>query len=273
MASDACGGLRNYRKYSPLVTRYSPLNSIFAPTMQLVIDIGNTKIKIAVFNGDEALEYFALPKLAYKKFEDIFKKYPKLNRCIICSVSEDIAALKGLLEQHLKITVFNHNTPLPITNKYDTPKTLGYDRLAGAVGAFDLNKGKNVLVIDSGTCITYNFITAKGEYLGGAISPGLDMRFSALNHFTAKLPLVEYEEGGKLIGTDTKYSILSGVINGMAFEMDGFIDAYAAKYKGLQVILTGGNAVRFEHALKNRIFAHPNLVLWGLKTIHNYNEK
>lgn len=241
--------------------------------MQLVIDIGNTKIKIAVFDGNKALEYFALPKLAYKKFGDIFKKYPKLDRCIICSVSEDIEALKGLLEQHLVIRVFNYKTKLPITNKYNTPKTLGYDRLAGAVGANNLYKGKNILVIDSGTCITYNFINAKGEYLGGAISPGLDMRFNALNHFTAKLPLVEYEEEAKLIGADTKYSILSGVIHGMAFEMDGFISAYAAKYKGLQVVLTGGNASRFEHALKNPIFAHPNLTLWGLNTILNYNEK
>lgn len=241
--------------------------------MQLVIDIGNSKIKIAVFDGDDALEYFVQPKLVYKKFEDIFKKYPQISKCIMCSVSDDIEALKGLLEQHLKITVFNHNTQLPITNTYATPKTLGYDRLAGAVGAYSLHKGKNVLVIDSGTCITYNFISSKGEYMGGAISPGLDMRFNALNHYTAKLPLVEFEENPPLTGTNTKYSILSGVINGMAFEMDGFIDAYAAQYKGLQVVLTGGNAHRFEHALKNRIFVHPNLVLLGLKKILDYNEK
>lgn len=241
--------------------------------MQLVIDIGNSKIKIAVFSGDEALEYFSLPKLVYKKFEDIFKKYPKLNRCIICSVSEDIDALKALLEQHLEIKVFNHKAKLPIANVYETPKTLGYDRLAGAVGAHSLYTGKNILVIDSGTCITYNFINTKGEYMGGAISPGLDMRFKALNHYTAKLPLVEYEENSPLTGSNTKYSILSGVIHGMAYEMDGFISAYAAKHKGLQVVLTGGNAHRFEHELKSPIFVNPNLVLLGLKKILDYNEE
>ncbi len=241
--------------------------------MQLIIDIGNSKIKIAVFNGQDLVEFNSFPKLTYKKFEDLFTKYPALSSCLICTVSDDIDALKGLLEQHLKITVFNYKTKIPVTNLYGTPKTLGYDRLAGAIGANNLYKGKNVLVIDSGTCVTYNFVSAKGEYLGGSISPGLDMRFNALNHFTAKLPLIEFEEIDQLTGDDTKYSILTGVINGMAYEMDGFINAYTAKYKQLQVVLTGGNAPRFEKALKNSIFVHPNIVLWGLKTILDYNNE
>ncbi len=241
--------------------------------MQLIIDIGNSKIKIAVYEGKNLVEFGTLPKLTYKKFEDYFKKYPTIKSCLICSVSDDIEALKALLEQHIPVTVFNHKTKIPVTNLYSTPKSLGYDRLAGAIGAANLNPGKNVLVIDSGTCVTYNFVTAKGEYLGGSITPGLDMRFSALNHFTAKLPLVEYEEIDQLTGNDTKYSILTGVINGMSYEMRGFIDAYRSKYKDLVVVLTGGNAPRFEKALKNSIFAHPNLVVWGLKVILDHNEK
>lgn len=242
--------------------------------MQLIIDIGNSKIKVAVYNGQELVEYMALPKLTYKKFEDLFRKYPQLTRCFLCSVSDDVEALKALLEQHLTVSVFSHKTPIPLTNLYSTPKTLGYDRLAGAIGANNLFKGQNVLVIDSGTCITYNFVTAKGEYLGGSISPGLDMRFNALNHYTAKLPVVEYEDINILTGADTKYSILTGVIHGMAYEMEGFINAYTEKYGSLQAVLTGGNATRFEEALKkNSIFAHPNIVLWGLKTILDYNEE
>lgn len=241
--------------------------------MQLIIDIGNSKVKLAVYDGDTAVEFITMQPLAYKKFEDLFRKYPKLHSCMICSVSADIEALMELLKQHLKVYTFNSKSRLPITNLYATPKSLGYDRLAGAIGAYNLHPHRNVLVIDSGTCVTYNFVNQKGEYLGGSITPGLDMRFSALNHFTAKLPLVEYEEIDRLTGNDTKYSILTGVINGMAFEMDGFIKAYNAEHPGLITCITGGNAPRFEKALKNSIFAHPNLVLWGLKVILDYNEE
>jgi type III pantothenate kinase len=163
-------------------------------------------------------------------------------------------------------------TNIPVTNFYKTPDTLGKDRLAGIVAAHSLYVKENVLVIDAGTCITYDLITTKGEYYGGSISPGLNMRFKALHTFTEKLPLVSLLNFEELIGTDTNTSILSGVINGLIAETDAIIERYKELYSALKIIICGGDAQFLVDRLKNSIFAVPELVLIGLNEILDYNE-
>jgi type III pantothenate kinase len=148
---------------------------------------------------------------------------------------------------------------------------LGADRIALVAGAIEIYDKQNVLVIDAGTCITYDFITAKNEYLGGGISPGMGIRFRSLNTFTQKLPLIEYREEFQLIGKNTENSILSGVLNGVICEIDGIIEKYKENFGELQIILSGGNTIFFDKRLKNNIFAFPKLLLYGLNSILNYN--
>src|SRR5690606_34521365 len=178
-----------------------------------------------------------------------------------------------------KVFYFNHQLPIPITNGYATPETLGADRLAGVIGAKNIYPENPVLVIDAGTCITYDFIDKAGFYAGGSISPGLRMRFKAMNHFTGKLPEVEVDmniTGFKSsYGKDTQESLISGVVNGLLFEVEGFIKKYNNQYLDLRVILCGGDSTFFDTRLKNSIFAHqillePNLVMIGLNTVVNY---
>jgi len=166
----------------------------------------------------------------------------------------------------------NHSTPIPLDNKYTTPDTLGYDRIATAVGAYTICPGKNVLVIDAGTAITYDIVTARGEFLGGNISQGVDIRFKSLNKYTTRLPHLERPEGiPPLVGSSTREAIQSGIINGLLFEMDGFIGAIRELYPKLQVVLTGGDAKYFVGKLKSSIFVDPNLNLIGLNRILEHN--
>ncbi len=166
----------------------------------------------------------------------------------------------------------NHSTPIPLENRYQTPDTLGYDRIAAAVGAYTICPGKNVLVIDAGTAITYDIVTSGGEFLGGNISPGLEIRFKSLNKYTNRLPHLERpEEIPPLVGSSTREAIQSGVVNGLLFEMDGFIGAISQNYPKLQVVLTGGDAKYFVGKLKSSIFVDPNLNLIGLNRILEHN--
>ena len=165
------------------------------------------------------------------------------------------------------------HTKIPLQNTYKTPESLGRDRIALAVGANQLFPTNNTLVIDAGTCITYDFIDEKNNYLGGAISPGLQIRLNALHTFTEKLPLVTIKNGSELIGKTTEMSILSGVINGATAEVDGIIDRYKEQFGNLKTVLTGGDANYFVKTLKNNIFANSKVLLNGLNTILNYNAK
>jgi type III pantothenate kinase len=166
----------------------------------------------------------------------------------------------------------NHATPLPLENRYATPETLGYDRIAAAVGAYTICPGKNVLVIDAGTAITYDIVTSRGEFLGGNISQGIEIRFKSLNKYTNRLPHLERPEAvPPLVGSTTREAIQSGIVNGLLFEMDGFIGAFTKKYPKLQVVLTGGDAKYFVGKLKNSIFVDPNLNLIGLNRILEHN--
>ena len=236
--------------------------------MNLIIDIGNTFVKLAVFEGDNMLELAQEEHLSDQIIEAFFSKY-KIKKGVFCSVRES-GETETLLKKYnfLELT---HLTPLPLANHYKTPKTLGVDRIAAAVGAKSSFQNTDLLVIDVGTCITYDFINLKKEYLGGAIAPGFQMRFKALNHFTGKLPLIGFsKEKLKLVGDTTESSILSGVYNGMKNEIEGTINNYLSQYETLKIVVTGGDINLFDLEPKNRIFADEFLVLKGLNEILNY---
>jgi type III pantothenate kinase len=190
---------------------------------------------------------------------------------ILSSVIHDSAKVLDWVSHIKRKFILTASLPLPISNLYATPQTLGGDRLASVCGAHQKFPGSHCLVIDAGTCIKYDFLDKDGQYHGGAISPGLKMRFQAMHQFTAKLPLVEIVEDPKLIGNTTETSLQSGALNGAVAEMNGIILQYEQKFEGLQVILSGGDGPFFENKLKRPIFALPELVLSGLNSILIYN--
>lgn len=248
--------------------------------VNLIIDIGNTRIKAGLFEQNELKHSFVfdsvhLDRDATKALisSDLLDKYA-VKHVIIASVVNDISVLIDHLHKKAPTLVFSAETPTPLFNLYKSASTLGSDRLAAAVGAHSLFPENDLLVIDAGTCIKYNFISSRAEYLGGAISPGLKMRFKALNTFTSRLPLIEADEDfNSLIGTTTNSSILSGVENGAAAEIDGIINQYRVLYPAIKIVLTGGDANFFEKRLKNTIFTDSFLILKGLNSILNYNLK
>lgn len=238
--------------------------------MNLVIDIGNTRIKCALFDANNIIEL-----RFYSYFDELLSDKPFVSRArkaIIGSVVEGAELWQQKLSKLIPTQLFTSSTPTPLVNLYASAATLGSDRLAAAVAGYYLHPNCNVLTIDAGTCIKYNFVNQHNEYLGGGISPGLQMRFKALEHFTSKLPLVSLDENFEsLIGNNTQSSILSGVINGCVTEIDGTIDLYKKQFPEILVLLTGGNSDFLAKRLKNSIFAHQNLVLKGLNHILNYN--
>jgi type III pantothenate kinase len=234
--------------------------------MNLVIDIGNTRIKFGLFEGDKMLKKIIQKKFSAKPIPGLQKRFGRIDNAIISDVATITRKNKSIKGVRNSIFI-TPETRLPFINKYESPSTLGSDRVSLVAGALKYFPGKNVLVISAGTCITYDFINNKKEYLGGSISPGLNMRFAALHHFTAELPLVKQKKINRIIGNSTVNSILTGVINGMTHEMDGFINEYKKSFHDVQVILTGGDADWFALRLKNSIFAVPDLTLFGLNEI------
>lgn len=237
---------------------------------KLVIDLGNSRAKIATFAHGEPDFITIIEEPTPEKMASLHLERLPLTAAIISSVAGDPQPYLDVLP-HLHWIVLDHNTPVPVKNLYLTPETLGKDRLAAVTAAHFMFRDTNVLVIDAGTAVTYDFINSRGEYTGGSISPGLSIRFRALNTFTGRLPLLEKTEIDYLTGRNTEESILSGVINGIRLEIDGIIDEYRQTWPGMKTILTGGDTIYFEKILKNNIFASPNLVLNGLKLILDYN--
>lgn len=235
----------------------------------LALDFGNTSIKVGSFSGTQLQDVRTFSHLSELLEQDAY--IVKHSHVIIGSVTGEHRQFMERYEKLLPITLFTSNTPIPLKNLYQTNATLGSDRLAASIGAHSLYPNADVLCIDFGTCIKYNFVNASNEYVGGAISPGLQMRFKALNQFTSKLPLIEKEESiVKLIGQDTKGSILSGVINGAIKEVEGIIEEYKQNYPNIKIVITGGDGNFFaQNFKKNGIFTHPNLVLIGLNQILN----
>jgi len=239
--------------------------------MLLAIDIGNTRIKGAVFEKDNVIENFVFSKNELeKKIENILKNFPKVQDLVVASVGNLSKNDFLNFEKSLKIHFVSNEDVFPFENKYSTPKTLGIDRAVLASGAVLQFPKQNRLVIDAGTCITYDFIDADDNYLGGAISPGFRLRYEALHNFTAKLPLLELENPDHFIGNSTQQSIHSGVVNGMIHEIDGFINQYKEEYKKFTIILTGGDTEFLAKRLKNTIFANSNFLLESLNHLFQY---
>ncbi|MFW5831073.1 MAG: type III pantothenate kinase [Prolixibacteraceae bacterium] len=240
--------------------------------MNLVIDIGNTRTKFSLFNHGEMIISVPVNEFLPEHVEILKKEHPSLNRVILSSVKEYPAELKQVLTTSFEQFVeLNAGTLLPIENCYESAETLGKDRIAAAAGAFDLYPDTNVLIIDAGTAITYDIVNDKNQYLGGNISPGLEMRFKALNKFTAKLPLLQPENFDKLYGRNTHEAILAGVQHGLVFEVDKTIETFKEFYANLKVIITGGDVDFFDKKLKSSFFVHFNLTAIGLNRILHYN--
>jgi type III pantothenate kinase len=234
------------------------------------IDFGNTRKKLAVFNDNNLAETILLPDDSDAVMRELIGNYNPA-KSILSSVIDHNPALEDLLATRSRFHKLGYNSKLPVTSPVGKPETIGADRLALAAGAVHFYPRKNNLVIGLGTCVTYNFINKYNEFLGGGISPGLEMRLKSLNHFTAKLPLIAAGSNVPLMGYDTETNILSGVILGMANEIDGFIDAYGARYDNFNVVLTGGDIAHLGAHLKNKIFADPDLIFKGLYAISEVN--
>lgn len=236
----------------------------------ICFDFGNTRLKAAVFEKDQLKEIIILADDNQETIENIIQQYqPAFS--ILSSVVNHQPAVEEVLNSRTNFHKLSHLTKLPFTTPVGKPETIGADRLALCAAAVYLFPHKNNLAIGIGTCITYNFINNQNQFLGGSISPGLDMRFKSMNQLTALLPLVQMEWNFPLIGYDTRTNLLSGVAWGMAKEIDGIIDAYAEKYGNFNVQLTGGDTLHFAPLLKNQIFADPQLIFKGLYAISEYN--
>jgi type III pantothenate kinase len=236
--------------------------------MNLVVDYGNTAAKVGIFNQHELKHEYT-----FLNVDELttFLSSVKAENGILSSVSQEIEALQQAMT-HIPIQfVLNHQLPLPIKNDYATPETLGVDRLAGVCGAKSMFPHDPCLVIDCGTCVTYDFVTADKIFLGGMIAPGLRMRLKAMHAFTARLPEVEINPHVDLTGKSTETCLQSGAFNGMLAEIEGIISRYQGQYPQVRVILCGGDTHFFENKLKGAIFAVQNLVLRGLNSILLHN--
>jgi type III pantothenate kinase len=239
--------------------------------MHLCIDQGNSSTKVGIFENDILIETYTFELFSKKELLEIKQKFNP-ESCILSSVINEDPVLKNLLNTNFNFFIeLDHNTPVPVKNHYKTPKTLGKDRLAAVIGASWLQPKTDLLVIDAGSAITYDFIDSENNYLGGNIAPGLGMRLRALHEFTQKLPLVKSKKETPFLGVDTDSAILSGAIYGIVFEIDGYINTLKIKYPKLSTFLTGGSIFYFDNMLKNAIFAEINLVLIGLNRILQYN--
>lgn len=238
--------------------------------MKLIIDLGNSRQKAAVFSG-ETIIFQKCSATIYDSLMQIFQEY-EITSAILASVINDFSDINDSIRSKCPLLIFDKDTPVPVKSIYQTPETLGNDRLASVVAANKMFPCKNVLVIDAGTCIKYDFIDSAAVYHGGAISPGLTMRLKALHTFTEKLPLIELSEQEGLTGANTQDSILSGVVNGTVAEINGIIEQYNARYPNLTVVLSGGDSEYLVNKLKNKIFAVSNIVLHGLKIILDHND-
>jgi type III pantothenate kinase len=242
--------------------------------MILAVDVGNTRIKAAVFEGDILVDNFVfVRKELQKNIQNILKKYKKIADLVVSSVG-DVEKQSFLeFENDLKVHFISREDPFPFVNCYSTPKTLGIDRMVLAAGATIQFPNQNRLVIDAGTCVTFDFIDDNNNYLGGAITPGLRLRYESLHDYTAKLPLLTLDNPKGLIGKSTSESIHSGVVNGLVYEIDGFIDEYSVRYSNFIIILTGGDTDFLAKRLKNTIFANSNFLLESLNQTFQYKNQ
>lgn len=242
--------------------------------MLLAIDVGNTRIKYAVFKEDTLLELrISEQNLSRKDVEKILSDYPKILDFMVSSVGKLSEKDFSWVKKSIRIHFVTHNSKFPFTNQYKTPQTLGIDRMILASGASLKYPNQNRLVIDAGTAITYDFVDKNNNYMGGAISAGINLRYKALHNYTAKLPLLEKSEEDFFIGQTTSESIHSGVVNGVLFEIEGFISELRNKYDNFIIILTGGDTDFLAKRLKSTIFANRNFLLESLNDLYQYQKK
>jgi type III pantothenate kinase len=240
--------------------------------MLLAIDVGNTQIKVAVFEQNTLLNKEII---GFSNWEiavnNTLSNFPKINNCVVASVGKlqkgDFLNLSSTVKMHF----ISSESKFPFQNLYRSPKTLGIDRMLLAAGAVFQFPNKNRLVIDAGTCITYDFIDENDNYLGGAISPGISLRYQSLHNYTDKLPLLSTEIPEELIGNSTNQSIHSGVINGVTLEIEGFVSSNLYRNDNFIIILTGGDSDFLAKRLKNTIFANPNFLLESLNQTYQFN--
>jgi type III pantothenate kinase len=235
-------------------------------TNTICFDFGNTRLKAAVFTADQYIETCVLTEESKEEIERLLNLYqPK--HTILSSVIHHHSATEDILRHHTQFHKLSHQSNLPFTIPVGKPETIGADRLALCAAASHLFPHKNNLAIGLGTCITYNFINKKHQFLGGSISPGLEMRFRSMHAETALLPLIQMEWNFPLVGYDTKTNLLSGVAWGIAKEIDGIIAAYEEKFNDFNILLTGGDTSHFAPLIKKQIFADSNLIFKGLYAI------
>jgi type III pantothenate kinase len=240
--------------------------------MNIIIDQGNSVVKIALFEGTALLKSFQGGVLTHEMLLTLINEFHP-QKGILCTVKSLPADLYSFIEESFPFFYeLNNRLPLPITIDYKTPQTLGMDRIAAAVGASIQKPNTNLLIIDVGTAITIDFVTADGIYKGGNISPGIDLRFKSLYYFTDRLPRVSLKGDIPFLGYDTETAVRSGIVTGIIHELDSYIGEYK-KNQNVFAFLTGGHAFYFESKLKNAIFADENLVLKGLNEILNYQQK
>ena len=243
----------------------------------LCFDFGNTRLKCAYFSGEQLAEVVHMQDTSEETVNDLLKKFNPF-KTILSSVIDHDPAIEKILAGQTRFHKLNTNSILPFTTPVGKPETIGADRLALAAAAVFFHEGKNNLVIATGSCITFNFINKYKSFLGGSISPGMAMRFKSMHDYTALLPLIHPDPADTgwnfpLIGYDTRTNMLSGVLVGLAAEIDGVIDKYKEKFGNFNVLLTGGDTVYFAHLLKNKIFADPDLIFKGLYAISEHNDE
>jgi len=236
----------------------------------LCFDFGNTRLKCAVFEDDALKDVLVLNNVDESTIQQMILDFkPKYS--ILASVINHNSAIENILAASTKFHKLNHESKLPFTTPVGKPETIGADRLALTAAAVHLHPNEHTLVIGLGSCITFNFINKFHQFLGGSISPGLEMRFRAMHEFTAKLPLVKADWNFPLVGYDTRTNLISGVILGMSKEIDGIVEEYELKYSNFNVLLTGGDMGFFAPHLKKKIFADPHLIYKGLYAISKTN--
>ncbi len=241
--------------------------------MNLIVDIGNSRVKIAVMDLSKVVWSGVSDLFSAADVESLFTEYD-IQQAIISSTRGDSQEVANAINRFIrKVVVLDHRTPIPIANSYSTPETLGRDRLAAAIGARVLSSADNQLVVDLGTAITIDLVTAIGGFEGGVISPGIEMRFRALNEFTAALPKCSPTDGVVEIARSTIDAIEQGVMRGVEHELRGYIENIKKKYDKIDIIFTGGDAKYFDKRIKNAIFAPNELIFVGLNRILEYNAK
>jgi len=240
--------------------------------MNLIVDVGNSYVKFAVFRKGKLVHKLVSELRHFNKtYKTVRDDFSNIEKVIISSVGKLMPSQIESFREQDNVLVLDSNVRLPFKNLYKTPKTLGVDRMALVCAAVNQYPDSNVLIIDAGTCITYDFLTSNNEYFGGAISPGIRLRYQSLHNLTANLPLLDSEIPKDIIGTNTSEAIHSGVINGVLKEIDGIIEEYQKKYSDLTIILTGGDSNFLSNQLKNSIFANSNFLLEGLNFILEFN--